>query len=101
MDDPDAGGFVHWVVVGIPGDASEIGESGLPDGTIEGRTAFRRSAYGGPCPPSGSHRYAFTLYALSEPLGLDANATADDVRSAAAGKTLAEAHLNGSYARRG
>jgi hypothetical protein len=100
VDDPDARGFVHWLVVGIPAEASEIGEAGLPAGAREGRTDFGRTGYGGPCPPSGSHRYTATLYALSAPLDLTANPTADEVRSAASGKILAEARLNGRYARR-
>ena len=99
VDDPDARGFVHWLVVGIPAEASEIGEAGLPGGAREGRTNFGRTGYGGPCPPSGSHRYTATLYALSAPLDLTADPTADEVRSAATGKILAEARLNGRYAR--
>lgn len=100
LDDPDARGFVHWVVVGIPAAASEIGEAGLPAGAREGRTSFGRTGYGGPCPPSGSHRYTATLYALSAPLELPAGATADEVRSAASGRILGEARLSGRYARR-
>ena len=100
VDDPDARGFVHWVVVGIPAEVSEIGGAGLPAGAREGLTGFGRTGYGGPCPPSGSHRYTATIYALSTPLDLPASPTADEVRSAASGKILAEARLNGRYARR-
>lgn len=99
LDDPDARGFVHWLVVGIPAGASEIGEAGQPAGAREGRNDFGRTGYGGPCPPSGSHRYAATLYAISGPLDLPADATADVFRSAASGKILAEARLSGRFAR--
>jgi Raf kinase inhibitor-like YbhB/YbcL family protein len=99
MDDPDARGFVHWVVVGIPGSATGLEGGSLPAGAREGRGDFGRAGYGGPCPPSGSHRYQFTLYALSSPLGLSGTPTAAEVRTAAADKTLAETHLNGLYTR--
>lgn len=100
MDDPDARGFVHWVVTGIPASVGELGAGGLPAGAHEGRNDFGRTGYGGPCPPSGSHRYTTTLYALSEGLDLPADSTADAFRSAASGKILAEARLSGTYARR-
>ena len=99
MDDPDARGFVHWVVVGIPADATSLGER-LPAGAHEGRTDFGRVGYGGPCPPSGTHRYVTMLYALSEPLGLSGSVSALDVRRAAQGETLATAVLTGTYRRR-
>jgi Raf kinase inhibitor-like YbhB/YbcL family protein len=98
MDDPDARGFVHWVVVGIPPTASGLENGSLPAGALEGQTGFG-VGYGGPCPPSGTHRYEFTLYALSSPLGAGDSPTAADVRAAAAGKTLAEAQFTGTYAR--
>jgi len=99
MDDPDARGFVHWVVVGIPPSATGFENGELPAGAHEGSTGFG-VGYGGPCPPSGTHNYSFTLYALSSPLGAGGNASAQDVRAAAADKTLAEAHLTATYARR-
>lgn len=99
MDDPDARGFVHWVVVAIPGSASSLGES-LPGGARAGRTDFGRTGYGGPCPPSGTHRYVTTLYALSAPLAVSDAPSAAEVRAAAAGKTLATAVLSATYRRR-
>ena len=99
MDDPDANGFVHWLVVGIPATASGLSGSALPDGARDGRTGFGRTGYGGPCPPSGTHRYVITLYALSSPLDLPATPSADDVRRAAANATLATAVLTGTYTR--
>jgi Raf kinase inhibitor-like YbhB/YbcL family protein len=100
MDDPDARGFVHWVVVAIPARATELAGGSLPDGAVEGQTGFGQAGYGGPCPPSGTHRYDFTLYALSSPLRLKGSPTADAVRTAAAERTLAVAKLSGRYARR-
>jgi len=64
--DPDAPGgtFIHWLVCGIPEDADEIDQGRLPDGAKQVRNDFGKKDYGGPCPPSGTHRYVFTLYAL-------------------------------------
>jgi Raf kinase inhibitor-like YbhB/YbcL family protein len=98
MDDPDARGFVHWVVAGIPGDALGLTGS-LPAGAREGRNDFRGTGYSGPCPPA-KHTYAMTLYALAAPLGVSGDLTADAVRRAAADKTLATAVLTGTYRRR-
>lgn len=98
VDDPDARGFVHWVLTGIPGDARELPEGeGDAIGT-PGPNDFRRSGWGGPCPPSGEHRYVFTLYALPGPIS-DA-ADADAVRSQAENAALGSATLTGVYSRR-
>lgn len=91
MDDPDAGGFVHWVVTGIPADATSL-SAPLPHGATAGQP------YRGPCPPSGVHHYVLTLYALSAPLGTSAS-TAAQVKAAATGKTIATAQLTGTYTR--
>jgi len=99
MDDPDAGGFVHWVVVGIPAHADGLPNGPLPGGAPAGQAGFGRAAYGGPCPPSGTHRYEFNLYALSAPLGAGASPTAAQVRSAASDKTIERALLTGRYSR--
>lgn len=97
MDDPDANGFVHWVVVGIPADAKALADP-LPEGAAAGLNGRGTPDYTGPCPPSGTHHYRITVYALSAPLGLDSSATGDQVRAAAAaGKTLATGTLTGTY----
>jgi hypothetical protein len=101
MDDPDARGFVHWVVVGIPADATAAGGAPLPADAREGRNDFGKVGYGGPCPPSGTHRYTVTVYALSKALSVSVTPTADEVRSAAAGSILAQATLTGTYRRGG
>jgi Raf kinase inhibitor-like YbhB/YbcL family protein len=101
VDDPDARGFVHWVVVGIRADAPGVGGGSLPSGAREGRNDFGRTGYGGPCPPSGTHRYVFTAYALSAAPSVSAAPSAADVRLAVARVTLAEAQLTGTYRRGG
>lgn len=97
VDDPDARGFVHWAVADL--EATELAE-GATDG-VHGRNSFGRSGYGGPCPPSGSHRYVFTVFALSEPVGLPAGFSADELRSAMTDKVLASGSLTASYRRGG
>jgi Raf kinase inhibitor-like YbhB/YbcL family protein len=95
FDDPDARGFVHWVVVDIPGSATGLSGS-LPAAARAGRNDFRGTGYSGPCPPA-QHTYVLTLYALSAPLRLTGEVTAGAVRRAAAGVTLATATLRGTY----
>jgi len=67
MDDPDAPGgtFDHWIVWNIPANTTAIAEGKAPQG-VAGKNGFGKSGYGGPCPPSGEHRYVFTLKALDE-----------------------------------
>lgn len=105
MDDPDApsGTFTHWVVFNLPATAKGLPE-GVEQGAIEGagrqgRNDFKKSAYGGPCPPSGAHRYFFKLYALSTELQLDESATKSQVETAMDGNILAEGALVGKYQR--
>ena len=102
MDDPGARGFAHWVVVDMTGSASGAlteGVSESVDAPQQGKNSFGRIGYSGPCPPSGTHRYAFKLYALSEQLALAGTPTADEVRDALPGRVLAEATLTGTYTR--
>jgi len=101
VDDPDARGFVHWVAAGIPPTASGLAEgaSGSKDVPIEGRNSAGRNGWTGPCPPSGTHHYQFSLYALSKPSGLSSGATADQLRSAVKDATIGTATLVGTYKR--
>jgi Raf kinase inhibitor-like YbhB/YbcL family protein len=99
VEDVDADGFVHWLLTDIPGDSRE-----LPEGTgdaigMPGRNDFGLTGWGGPCPPSGEHRYVFTLYALSEPIQIEPDASAQAVREAIAHRLIGEADLTGVYAR--
>jgi hypothetical protein len=102
ITDPDAGGYVHWVVAGLPATTQAIGGAGLPAGAVELASSAGTNAYAPPCPPPGeSHGYDFTLYALSTPSGLTASSpTADALiklaSEAAPGGTTV---LTGSYTR--
>lgn len=102
IDDPDApaGTWVHWVVWNINPVATEIKEHSLPSGAQEGMADFRKRGYGGPCPPSGTHRYFFKLYALNTTLSLSPNATKAALESAMKGRILARTELMGLYKRK-
>lgn len=106
MEDPDApvGTWIHWVLYNIPGQSLSLGEAihpeaELADGSLHGQNSWKALGYGGPCPPSGAHRYYFRLYALDTVLDLPAGASKKDLLSAVEGHVLAEASLMGLYAR--
>jgi Raf kinase inhibitor-like YbhB/YbcL family protein len=106
-DDPDApaGTWVHWVIYDIPPSLAGLPEAIPPtevtaEGAKQGKNDFRRTGYGGPCPPPGSpHRYFFKLYALDTEPGLPAGATKADLLRVMEGHVLAEAQLAGRYGR--
>ncbi len=105
-DDPDApmGNWVHWVQYNIPpGEAclpAEIApDATLSNGALHGTNDFHRLGYGGPCPPGGTHRYYFKLYALDAELSLEAGAKKAQVEAAMEGHILAQAQLMGKYKR--
>jgi len=99
VDDPDApmGTWDHWVVWNIPPEG-KIGEDSVP-GT-EGMNDFRKHSYGGPCPPSGIHRYFFKVYALDTKLDLAPSSRKKDIERAMKGHIIAEGQLVGLYSRR-
>jgi Raf kinase inhibitor-like YbhB/YbcL family protein len=99
VDDPDApaGTWNHWLVWNIPPTARKIEENTVP-GT-QGITTSRRHAYGGPCPPSGTHRYFFKIYALDTKLDLNADSQKRDVEKAMENHVLAKGELLGLYRR--
>ena len=100
--DPDARGFVHWIaydLTGTPSGGLPAGVSASPDAPPQGRNGFGKTGYGGPCPPSGTHHYAFTLFALDRILGLTGIPGEDELRAAMDGHVLAEATLSGTYQR--
>lgn len=99
VDDPDApsGTFDHWVAFDIP-PTDEIPE-GVGDLGTAGVNSSGNLGYAGPCPPSGTHRYFFRLYALDTTLGLTEGATKPEVLEAAEGHVLAEGTLMGTYQR--
>ena len=94
--DPDGGNWVHWVLFNIPAQASGLDEAiaGLGTGT-PGKNSYGAAGWGGPCPPSGTHRYVFTLTALDTTLELADNASLDDLMRAMQGHILAQAQLTG------
>lgn len=105
-DDPDAPGgtFTHWVMYNIPPHVQELPEDvrrdeTLPNGALQGINSFRRIGYGGPCPPGGTHRYYFKLYALDTTLDLQPGATKELLLSAIQGHVLAETEVMGKYSR--
>jgi len=106
-DDPDAPmkTWVHWVMWNIPADVRSLEENlpktaSLPNGTKQGTTDFHRVGYGGPCPPSGTHRYFFKLYALDTTLNLPASAIKRDLEQAMQNRILGQVELVGTYYRR-
>ena len=104
MHDPDAplaGGFTHWVLFDIPAGTTSLPENFQPGSVgVSGNSGFRRGGYGGPCPPSGSHHYHFTLSALDVPtLGLQAGATKADVEKAMQSHVISTAETVSMYQR--
>ena len=104
MDDPDAPGgtWDHWILFNIPASARGLPESfpsneTHPDGSMGGKNSWGRTGYGGPCPPSGTHRYFFKLYALDEKLGISAGADKGELEKAMVGHILAQGELMGTY----
>jgi len=106
VDDPDApaGLWVHWVLYNIPATSTGLREDvppqpTLPDGTIQGRNTSGHQYYDGPCPPSGTHRYFFKLFALDTTLNLSPGATADQLTKAIQGHILAQGELMGTFSK--
>ncbi len=105
VDDPDAPGgtWVHWVLYDLPANAKNLAEGSggesQPTGAKQGVNDFRKTGYGGPCPPGGTHRYYFKLYALDAPTELKPGATKQQVLAATKGHVLAESELVGRYGR--
>ncbi|MFW5838012.1 MAG: YbhB/YbcL family Raf kinase inhibitor-like protein [Desulfovibrionaceae bacterium] len=106
VDDPDApvGDWVHWIVINLPPEAKKLPE-GLPadptlqSGAVQGRNSFGKLGYGGPCPPGGTHRYFFKLYALDKKLDLAPGANKQQLLDAMQAHAVDEAQLMGTYAR--
>jgi Raf kinase inhibitor-like YbhB/YbcL family protein len=105
-DDPDApmGTWVHWVLFNLPPDVKELPENVPPDETLsngatQGTSSFQKIGYGGPCPPSGTHRYFFKLYALDADLDLDSSANKARLIKAMEGHIIGKGQLMGKYKR--
>ncbi|MCX7909081.1 MAG: YbhB/YbcL family Raf kinase inhibitor-like protein [Ignavibacteria bacterium] len=106
-DDPDApmGTWVHWVIYNISATATGLPENIKPmeklsDGTLQGRNSWGKIGYGGPCPPSGVHRYFFKIYALDVVLDLKPGASKEELLKAMKGHILAEGQFYGKYSRK-
>ena len=105
-DDPDApgGDWVHWVIFNIPSGTGGLPEKMskdkvLKDGSRQGMNDFRKTGYDGPCPPSGTHRYVFKVYALDTLLELKDGATKQELLDSMKGHILAEGRIVGLYSR--
>lgn len=106
-DDPDApvGTWVHWVIYNIPADYRRLpegisSEPKLQDGMLQGKNSWNRFGYGGPCPPGGTHRYFFKLYALDSLLAVSEGLTIEALLERMKGHVLGECQLMGRYARK-
>jgi len=104
-DDPDAprkDPWVHWVIFNIPADRRELPEGVKAEkiGAKQGTNDYKEIGYGGPAPPSGTHRYYFKLYALDTMLDLKEGATKQELEAAMNGHVLAKAELMGKFAAR-
>lgn len=106
-DDPDApgGDWVHWLIWNLPPDTRELKEgvpraARLENGAVQGTTDWGQPGYRGPCPPSGTHRYFFKVYALDTKLNLPPSARKRDLLKAMEGHILAQGQLMGTFRRR-
>ena len=99
VDDPDAprGLFTHWIVWNIDPKTTDIAENSAPAGGIQGTNDFGKRNYGGPCPPSGTHRYFFKVFALDTKLDLKPSARRAELDAAMRGHTLAQGELMARY----
>lgn len=99
VDDPDAPGglFTHWLVWNIDPETTAIGEHSVPKGVVEGTNDFGEAGYGGPQPPSGTHRYYFKIFALDQMLELASGAMRRELEKAMKGHIIAQAEVMGRY----
>ena len=99
VDDPDAphGLFTHWILWNIDPKTTNIGENSAPVGGVQGTNDFGKRNYGGPCPPSGTHRYFFKILALDTKLDLKPSARRAELDAAMRGHTLAQGELMGRF----
>lgn len=100
-NDPDApsGSFVHWLIFNISPKTNQIGENSPPEEAIQGLTSLGRPGYVGPCPPSGTHRYIFSLYALDIMLEREANTDKSQLEQAMNDHIVEKKELTGLYSR--
>lgn len=101
VDDPDAPGrtWTHWLLWNIDPKAIEIREDSVPQNAVQGTSDFGSARYGGPCPPSGEHRYYFKAYGLDTALSLPSSAKKAALEKAMVGHIVAQGSLMGTYSR--
>jgi Raf kinase inhibitor-like YbhB/YbcL family protein len=101
VDDPDApsGLFTHWIVWNISPQTNAIAEGSAPKG-VQGTSDFGKSGYGGPCPPSGTHRYYFKIFALDRELNLPSGTKRNQLDAAMKGHVVTQGELMGRYSRK-
>ena len=101
VDDPDApgGNFVHWLIWNIDPKTRDIKQDEVPQGSVQGKNGFGTEKYQGPCPPSGTHHYKFTLFALDTVIDLPHGSEEDQLLNILQGHILQEAVLTGTYLR--
>lgn len=101
VDDPDAPveTFTHWLLYNIPADTVKINSSNLPQSAVQGINDFGKAGYGGPCPPSGEHRYYFKLYALDKGISKE-KLTKSQLQEQIKGHVIEQAELIGIYSRK-
>lgn len=101
VDDPDApsGTFTHWVVLDLPADVHALTGGSLPAGAAQAKNSGGRTGWYPPCPPSGTHHYRFTVYALKRPTGLSNDAPLDAALRAIGADAIASGRLTGTYSR--
>ena len=102
VDDPDApvGLFTHWLAWNIDPKTTDVAENSAPAKAAQGTNDFPKTGYGGPCPPSGTHRYFFKIFALDQMLDLKAGAKRAEVDAAMRGHVIAQGELMGRYSRK-
>ena len=102
IDDPDAPGglFTHWLVWNIDPQVNKIAENSPPAGAAQGANDFGKRGYGGPCPPSGTHRYFFKIFALDRKLDLKSDAKRADLDKAMSGHVVAQGELMARFGKK-
>jgi Raf kinase inhibitor-like YbhB/YbcL family protein len=102
VDDPDAprGTFTHWILFGLPTSTSSLDENSVPAGAKQAKNSTGRAEYAGPCPPSGTHHYRFTVYALDAPLELSDGAATGESLDAISEHAVAQGKLVGLFTAR-
>ena len=100
VDDPDApmGTWVHWLLFNVPATLNHLDEATqTPASAISGKNSWDQQGYGGPCPPSGTHRYFFKLYALDSKLTVNSSVNKQDILNAMQNHILDSSELIGLY----